>query len=550
MAETAVTASARGIFARGREILPDVLLLVLLTAAVGAAAWTREGNLAWDDADYLRRGLVVAREALGGGLLIEVPAGLYDGFLREQPKPPLLVCWIALSRILTGPQTDLRPLIVLSSAIPFGVLALAVWGVARRHAGATASRLSLLALAASPLSLSYGAQVMTETTLSLAVLAVLYATARALVAPRPSTAAAVGIAIGLAMLAKLTIAMLLPLPALYALARLRRDPRVWDRRVLAAFAIPVLLIAGPWYARNGREAVQFAFFSAHYHQLAEGRDTGEPIGARIEALAMGVVGIPALAAGLLGIVPLFRNHRDENADDATFRTFVRLAGLGAVGGLVILLFTPYFAPRFLGPIWPSLAVGLGASLSRTTGRWPAWRPALSAGLLGIGVLLSARSLAAEPRHQTYWIARALLDDLAGRHGVASLANVGNTPDWNVCKTGLINELRADPAGLFVLNDLSRGTAAERARRLGRLDAVVVLDPSALPPEVVAGAPGLNRAYAEAAAAMASDPRFVCVTDPTDPRLPPVLVHVRREKAARVISPRREGTRRQGFVHME
>lgn len=172
-----------------------------------------------------------------------MPVGLIDGLLREQPEPPLLVGWIALLRLVTRPPSDLRPLIVLSGAIPFGLLAGGVWSIARRHAGVSASRLALLALAASPLSLSYAAQVLMETLLALTVLGVLYTAARAMANPRPTTAAALGSAIGLAMLAKLTFSMLLPL---YAPGRFARDPRVRDRRVIATFVVP-LLIAGSWY---------------------------------------------------------------------------------------------------------------------------------------------------------------------------------------------------------------------------------------------------------------------------------------------------------------
>jgi 4-amino-4-deoxy-L-arabinose transferase-like glycosyltransferase len=506
---------------------PDAALVLLLTAIAGVAAWTREGNLAWDDADYLRRGLEVARQAIARGNPLGVAVGLYDGFLGEQPKPPLLVCWIALSRLLIGPQTDLRPLIVLASALPFGLLAVSVWSVARLRYGTRAARLALLALGASPLALSYGAQVMVETLLGLTLLAVLATAARALADPRPASAAALGTALGLAMLTKLTIALVLPLPAVYVLWRLRDEPRVRDRRVVAALLLPITLIAGPWYARNGAEAVRFARFSARYHQVAEGRDTGTPRLERLEAMALGVAGGPALAAGMLAALATRRRPR-PGTPPRQAPGFATLALLGASGGLALLLVTPYFAPRFLLPIWPALAVVLGGALAAPAGR-PLPRPALAGGLLALGVLLSARSLAGEARQRTYWDARALLDALATRQGATTLANVGNGPDWNVCKTGLINELRGRPSDLFVLHDLSRGSADERARRLGRLDAVAILDASALPRAVVAGAPGLNRAHAETAAALASDPRFVRVTDLPTAGLPPLAIYVRRDR---------------------
>ena len=43
-----------------------------------------------------------------------------------------------------------------------------------------------------------------------------------------------------------------------------------------------------------------------------------------------------------------------------------------------------------------------------------------------------------------WGAKRLIDDLVAHHQVAMIGNVGNCGDWNVCKTGLVNELRATP----------------------------------------------------------------------------------------------------------
>jgi hypothetical protein len=535
MDEPAGSEPARG--AAAWRLAPDLALIAILTAIVGVAAWSRAGNLAWDDADYLRRGLNVVHEAQRRGDPLGVAVGLIDGLLGERPKPPLLVGWVAAMRLAIGPRTDPRPLIVLASALPFGLLAAAVWGVARRAYGPTAARLALLALGASPLALSHGAQVMVETLLGLSVLAVLAAAARLVADPRPATAASTGAALGLACLGKLTVALLLPLPALYLAWRLRSEPRVRDLRVVAAFLLPLLLVAGPWYAWNGPEAVRFARFSARYHELAEGRDAATPRLVRLESLALGVAGGPALVSVALGVLCGMRRRREAQAKPGD--AFAALALSGAVGGLAILLVTPYFAPRFLLPIWPALAVVLGGWLARVAanpgvgwGTVQGRTSILTGAVLTLGVVLAARSLAEEPRQRTYWEARALLDELVTRYGARTLANVGNSPEWNVCKTGLINELRPDAARLFVLHDLSRAPAQERARRLGRLDAVAVLDPAAMPPEVAAGAPGLNRSHIEIAAALAADPRFVRVADLPTGGLPPLAVYVRREAGTR------------------
>ncbi len=71
------------------------LLAVFVVAVLSGVVLVRRGNLAWDDADYLRRGLSNARFAEAGGPLLVVPRAI-DRLLSEQPKPPWFVAWIEL----------------------------------------------------------------------------------------------------------------------------------------------------------------------------------------------------------------------------------------------------------------------------------------------------------------------------------------------------------------------------------------------------------------------------------------------------------------------
>ena len=110
-------------------VLSGVLLaasVVFLTCLV----LTRQGNLAWDDADYLRRGLADARHADAGPKLVAIPR-LLDRLIRERPKPPFLVGWIALGALLVG-RSHIDLLMVCSSVVPFLLLALATLSLARR----------------------------------------------------------------------------------------------------------------------------------------------------------------------------------------------------------------------------------------------------------------------------------------------------------------------------------------------------------------------------------------------------------------------------------
>ena len=121
----------------------------------------RKANLAWDDADYLRRGLTNARFAEEKGPLLIVPRAI-DRLLLEQPKPPWLVGWIELGVHLIG-RRNIDALILYSTVIPYALLMAAVTFYGRRLSGPWGGFIALLCLASSPLSLAFGGKVMVET---------------------------------------------------------------------------------------------------------------------------------------------------------------------------------------------------------------------------------------------------------------------------------------------------------------------------------------------------------------------------------------------------
>jgi hypothetical protein len=192
----------------------------------------------------------------------------------------------------------------------------------------------------------------------------------------------------------------------------------------------------------------------------------------------------------------------------------------------ILMVPSYFDSRFLLPLWPAVVVGLATLLAAPIRLLtPASGRALAAGLAAC-VSLSVIGLAREPVGKTYWQAGALIDRLVATHGVVDLVNVGNTESWNVCKTGLINELRANPRDCFVLHDLSGEPTDAVQDLLPRCKALVVLEPSAFPPGLLSGSPGLNRAYPLVTQLIRDDPELVRVQSLPSPVLPPMAVYVR------------------------
>jgi hypothetical protein len=393
-------------------------------------------------------------------------------------------------------------------------------------------------LIASPSSLSYGGKVMVETYLCLWVLLTYALTCRLLARPSRRLGMALGLVVGLAFLTKLTTVLFLPIPLLVALVRFVRVGQ--DRRALlrslAWAGVLCAAIAGPWYAVNAHKAVQFARFSARYNEIAEDRPDRDPHARRLLAMVQDLAGWPMAATLACGtactsVLAARCRQRGEPGRDSTQPTdlqvqFSIMARLGAVTAAVILLYPSYFDTRFLLPIWPVVAVELGRRISVMLPRFhPVTRIILGGGL-AVGVIGAATTVVREPTVTTYWNTAALLDDLVKEYGISNLGNVGNCPEWNVCKTGLINELRDQPANCFVLHDLTKSSPDVARRRLHRFDAVVVLGKAHLPESKVRWAPGLNRSYGAIAGILAADATFFRVNPSRIEGLPELSIYVR------------------------
>jgi hypothetical protein len=189
--------------------------------------------------------------------------------------------------------------------------------------------------------------------------------------------------------------------------------------------------------------------------------------------------------------------------------------------------TPHFDPRFLLPAWPALAICGSGWLGRAIAPAPKILGGLAVAVLVIGVGISATRLLREPRTETPWQLAALIDELVARHGVRRIGQVGDSPGWNVCKTGLVNELRANPADCDVSHNLSRCSPEDLARLAPRFDALIVLEADAFPPGFLDATPGLNRALDALPGALPID-RFERLDPPlAAAELPPMAIYVAR-----------------------
>jgi 4-amino-4-deoxy-L-arabinose transferase-like glycosyltransferase len=519
-------------FAIALTVALGLAILSLLSALV----YARSGNLAWDDADYLRRGLANARFAAAAGPLAVLPRAI-DRLLLEQPKPPWFVAWIELGVHAIG-RRSIGVLIQFSTVVPYCLLMFAVVLVGRRMGGAWGGFFSLACLAASPLSLAFGGKVMVETFLAVWVLLVYCLTALYVTAPSRKVAAALGLAVGLALLTKLTTFLFLPGPFVYACVRSIRDragAAIFLKRLALSVAV-CLAVAGPWYARNGGRAVKFAFFSSRYNEVATGNDR-VATAHRAAEIARDVAGWPltvTIAAGVLAVATLGRGKPLEAAAEAASlrqglarACFTKMAWLGAGIAAAALLYPAYFDTRFLLPIWPVLAVAIGSNMRSRVVRLPPMPKILLEVGLAASVLLAVANVAREPLFATYWGTTGLIDDLVKRYGVSNVLNVGNCAAWNVCKTGLMNELRDDPGNCFVLHDLTRGSDDRANQLLDQADAVLVLGRSDLSDSVLQLAPGLNRGYGAAVENLARNTNFRQVALPATAGLPELFVFVRQ-----------------------
>ena len=408
----------------------------------------------------LRCGLADARLAASGGgpgMLLRVPERL----LREQPKPPFLVGWIMLAVLAVG-RSSIDLIMLHGSVLPFGLLIAAVVVLASRYHGSWGGLLALLLLLISPRMLAFGEKVMVETFLGLFVLLSLAIASQIIERPSRALGFALGSVVGLAFLTKLTAGLLLAgAVGLWLFWTLR--PGGERTQTAACLAVGSRRLPGrcrPLVCAQRPRAIRFASYSSRFQLVAEGRTDVLSCGDRLVRLILDLPGLPLtvflavagfrLAMSRRKIHPVGRKRPGRGAASRVSEAarFDRLVALSTATAVGVLLIPAYFDSRFLLPLWPSLAVTLGGTIKR----WlvvlaPTSRFAAISVLLGC-MAVSTVGIVREPVETTCWAAKDLIDLLVARHGVAYLGNVGNTAGWNVCKTGLINELRNDPGKLL------------------------------------------------------------------------------------------------------
>jgi 4-amino-4-deoxy-L-arabinose transferase-like glycosyltransferase len=387
---------------------------------------SRRANLAWDDADYLRRALTNTRVATSAGGLAVATRAL-GCLLRDRPKPPCLVAWIQVGTIAFD-RRHLDALLLFSSVLPYTVVLATVVFLGRRLAGPWGGVGALTCLVASPLGLAFGGKVMVETLFSLWVMLIYALTCRLLAHPSRKLGMAIGILVGLAFLTKLTIVLFLPIPILFALARVIRGGQ--ERTILIKSLVWSVLacaaIAGPWYVLNANTAYKFAQFSSRYNEIAELRPERDPTASRVALMAADLPGWPLAATLCVAAVLVALQFRRRPAigvspteqslsyNPAASYSFMAWLGLGSAA--TVLLFPLYFDTRFLMPIWPLIAVDLGRRLALSFPRFQRPQRMLLTGGLAVSVMSAAMAVVRAPVVPTYRNTAALIDNLVRERG--------------------------------------------------------------------------------------------------------------------------------------
>lgn len=431
-----------------------------------------DAGIEYDDAVYLYRGLYHAAQVTERGNLLLPRLAWSLGF--EAPKPPLFHAVIALAALAFG-RDHLGAVLVAATLLPLLALTAAIYALAREAASPRAGLLALTTYFAMPAALVLGTRLLTETTVAATIVAGTFFFFRRARGGGFRDELAAGICCGLSLLAKLLGPLFLaPVGALALFECWRREgPRRAGRFAVVVAGI-ALLLAGPWYLRNGRAALDFARY-AHTHLP---NLYAYPAWMRPLDFLRGTVGWVALMLLFAFVFP--RPHESQPGDNP--RLLRRMILCSAALSALTIGIQPMFDPRYWLPAAALLAtwagVGLDAAWQQLAGRPLRWLlPVASTALL----VASIHSLATAPRPQTPWTAFRAIELLSTTtKSLPRLCTLGSNPDWNIEKLRLAVELATVRPRLRVDDLLVDGKAVDLPSRLAGCDVVIALRPDQVP----------------------------------------------------------------------
>ena len=218
-------------------------VLVGLVSLAATSAWFFYDRTppSWDDSYYLTKSLDLY------DTLMERGAGAYAArFLSVmRTKPPLIaVLPTPVYRVLGRRYRAAYAVNLLFLALMFA----AVYRIARTFAGPRAGLIAVAALATIPIVYSLSHWFLVECGLTALVCAAIAVIAGWDESSGAARAAALGVLFGLGLLMKASFPVYVAAPIAGCIVRWRKS--ALTRKPILAFAVPVLLIAGPWYLVN------------------------------------------------------------------------------------------------------------------------------------------------------------------------------------------------------------------------------------------------------------------------------------------------------------
>jgi 4-amino-4-deoxy-L-arabinose transferase-like glycosyltransferase len=268
-------------------------------------------------------------------------------------KPPLLY-WMTAA----GTTAGLNP--ELAARLPVALLSLfflaGAFALLRHEFGTEAATVSVTLLATSAGWVAYSSLCLTDLPL-----AVFFSFALLLALPLlsveneaigvPWRFAAIGVCLGLAMLAKGLVPIALALPGVWFLRR-------WWRKCWLAVVF-CCLVAGPWYVavylRNGQPFIEEFFLKHHFERLYS---------PSLQHVQPWYYYLPVLLAGLFPWTPLLALLAGRGSPSATWRDPRRRFLLATVlFGLVLFSVSLNKLPGYLLPLLPALFALVGAQFA-------------------------------------------------------------------------------------------------------------------------------------------------------------------------------------------
>ncbi len=387
------------------QLSPRLRRALLLAAAIGAflalgAIWLwrfRRGHpIDIDEAGYLSIAITDYRGLVDGG-----PGGYWDAVMGPSVQAPLMTALTAPVFVVTGTGILSGLLVPLLLG---GVMLLAAYGLGHEVGGPRVGWTALALTAGTPVVIGFSRSYNFAIASGAATAVMLWAIARSRTFDRIGWSVAAGAAIGLVALSRTLTLAFLPAVVVVGLVALAAGPRR-GRRLggLAVGALAALVVAGPWYYRNGEGVFDYLTSygygrgSTAYGQdqsllsLESWRVTADYVVVNA-ALPMVVLWLVGFAVLVWALVVAWRRGGLRSALMRAARSPLAPSLVWALWCLAALTSSGNKGSGFLTPLVPAFSLLAG---------WAIWRlPRPAARILGgvaLGVVALNTVVALDPR---------------------------------------------------------------------------------------------------------------------------------------------------------